>query len=103
MMPNYAVYENNIIVNVIFAENKETAEAVTGMIAIETEGTPWINWILVNDQWIDPSTSPYPSWVLDENGEWQAPVPMPSDEFEYEWDENLLNWIKVEGGEENGN
>ena len=39
-------------------------------------------------------SNPYPSWTLDVNDEWQAPVPMPNDGNRYYWDENLLNWIK---------
>ena len=38
---------------------------------------------------------PYASWTW--NGEqWQPPVPMPDDNILYYWDENSLNWIKVE-------
>jgi hypothetical protein len=35
---------------------------------------------------------PYPSWSLNENYDWQAPVPYPSDEKQYFWDEALLEW-----------
>jgi hypothetical protein len=34
-MANYAVIENNIVVNAIVAESKEVAEAVTGTVCIE--------------------------------------------------------------------
>ena len=36
---------------------------------------------------------PYPSWVLDENYDWQAPKPYPTDGNNYEWDEGSLNWV----------
>jgi hypothetical protein len=44
---------------------------------------------------------PYPSWVLDENAQWQAPVPMPEDAGTgeppkmYSWDEATLSWVEV--------
>ncbi len=34
-MPNYGVVENNVITNVIVAENKEIAETVTGQLCVE--------------------------------------------------------------------
>lgn len=36
------------------------------------------------------SPQPYPSWTLDENNDWQSPVPMP-EEYSY-WDEDTLSW-----------
>ena len=35
---------------------------------------------------------PYPSWNLDENFDWQAPVPYPDDGNDYIWDEGTLEW-----------
>ena len=37
----------------------------------------------------------YPSWILDEEkGEWESPIPMPTDGVMYEWDEPSTSWIK---------
>jgi len=36
---------------------------------------------------------PFPSWTLDENHDWQAPVPMP--EGSYYWDEETLSWKEI--------
>jgi len=44
----------------------------------------------VNDVFIRPQ--PYPSWELDDNFDWQAPVAYPDDDNFYEWDEENLNW-----------
>jgi len=42
---------------------------------------------------------PYPSWSLDENYDWKAPVPRPDDnENNYEWNEEGTNWVLVENG-----
>lgn len=35
---------------------------------------------------------PFPSWTLDENSDWQPPIPKPS-ELCY-WDEDTLSWIE---------
>ena len=44
------------------------------------------------DAFISPQ--PYPSWSLDENCNWQAPIPMPEDGM-YSWDEENLEWIET--------
>jgi hypothetical protein len=36
---------------------------------------------------------PYPSWVLDENALWQAPIPYPNDGNLYIWDETTQSWV----------
>ena len=38
---------------------------------------------------------PYPSWTLDDNYQWQAPVPYPTDDKFYTWSEDNLNWIEA--------
>ena len=38
---------------------------------------------------------PHPSWVLDENYDWRAPVLHPTDGKPYYWDEDLLTWVEV--------
>ena len=35
---------------------------------------------------------PFPSWVLDENHDWQAPVPKPEGDLMYVWNEENLDW-----------
>ena len=43
------------------------------------------------DMFINPS--PYPSWVLDDQGDWQAPEPKP--EGDYTWNELTLSWDEI--------
>lgn len=38
---------------------------------------------------------PFLSWSLDENYDWQAPIPMP-DEGSWFWDEELGDWVESE-------
>lgn len=42
---------------------------------------------------------PYPSWVLDANAQWQAPVPMPGDGKMYGWDEATQSWVESQPAE----
>ena len=48
----------------------------------------------VKDKFIQPQS--YPSWSLDENDDWQAPVVKPDDGKHYVWDESITNWVEVE-------
>jgi len=47
-----------------------------------------------NDKFIAPH--PYPSWSLDDNGNWQPPVARPIDNNMYAWDEPTTSWILQE-------
>ena len=48
------------------------------------------------DAFIAPQ--PFPSWTLDANADWQAPVPMPDDGKMYSWDETTQSWAEVTMG-----
>jgi hypothetical protein len=57
-MTNFAIINGNTISNVIVADTKEIAIAVTkAEDAIETTGQPWIGWTLVDGEWIDPTVT----------------------------------------------
>jgi len=43
------------------------------------------------DVFITPQ--PYPSWTLNSNYDWVAPVPYPNDGKTYIWDEVTLSWV----------
>jgi hypothetical protein len=46
------------------------------------------------DAFIPPK--PFNSWLLDEDTcRWQAPVPYPTDDLMYEWDEELTDWKPI--------
>jgi hypothetical protein len=51
-------------------------------------------WDAENDVFYAPQ--PYPSWTLDADWNWQAPVPYPTDGGDYTWDEATLSWVLVE-------
>lgn len=46
----------------------------------------------VADVFISPQ--PFASWTLDENYDWQPPIPMPSDGI-WVWDEATMSWVEV--------
>ena len=40
------------------------------------------------------SPKPYPSWTLNSDNDWEAPIQDPSDEEnKYEWNEESQNWV----------
>lgn len=43
---------------------------------------------------------PFPSWTLNSDCKWDAPVPYPDDENRYSWDEELVNWVLIPVEEE---
>jgi hypothetical protein len=46
------------------------------------------------DAFIPPQ--PFDSWLLNEDTcQWESPVPYPSDNKMYEWDEDIINWIEI--------
>ena len=50
----------------------------------------------VKDKFI--AVQPYPSWVLDENDDWVAPIAEPewTDSTGYGWDEDNRQWVSFE-------
>lgn len=47
----------------------------------------------IADVFIAPQ--PYPSWSLDENHDWQPPIPYPNDGLIYDWNEADQDWEAV--------
>ena len=43
----------------------------------------------VKDEFVRPK--PFSSWTLDENNDWQPPVPRPG--YEHSWNEETLSWV----------
>ena len=43
---------------------------------------------------------PHPLWWYDpERMKWRPPFPKPMDTYQYEWDESISNWKRIEGSE----
>jgi hypothetical protein len=111
-MAHYAFLdENNIVTEVIVGRNED--ETVDGVSDWETYYGQLRNQVCkrtsynsnirkqyagvgytydeTDDVFITPQ--PYPTWVLDENHDWQAPVPYPNDGESYVWDEDIEDWV----------
>lgn len=43
---------------------------------------------------------PYPSWILNDDDDWEAPVPMPDDGGSYEWNEETQTWDRLPDSEQ---
>lgn len=97
-MAYFAVLDGENVINTIVADSKEIAEEITGKTCIEftTEpaepGGTYVEGVFIKRQ-------PYPSWVLNANKIWVAPIQYPEvnkiNPKEYIWDEQLVNWIEV--------
>jgi len=54
------------------------------------------------DAFIGPQ--PFPSWTLGEESlSWEAPVPMPDDDKNYQWDEENQSWVEIDIEQPNNN
>jgi hypothetical protein len=117
--------ENNVVTQVVVVANKDTADAdgvekehigaayLESLLGGTWKQTSYHGNIRKNyagigytydadiDAFVPPK--PYPSWALDADAQWQAPVPMPEDAGTgeppkmYSWDEATLSWVAVEG------
>ena len=99
---------NNIVLRVTVGDNNDPAGDEGYSWLINNLGGTWIQtsynnnirkqyagidftYDAVNDVFISPK--PYPSWLLDENFDWQAPTPKPN-VGDWYWDEATLTWIE---------
>lgn len=87
----YAIYENNVVKNLIVADSKESAEFHSGMKAIKVENNiPQLHWTFSEELgWRPPQ--PYPSWLW-QNNQWNAPIDPPNDLKPKAWNEDLQIW-----------
>ena len=112
-MAHYAFLDDNNIVTEVIVGKDET-ELIDGLTPEEWYGnyrgqvcvrTSYNNNIRYNyagigytydpiaDAFIAPQ--PYPSWILNELKQWQAPIAIPTDEKQYIWNEEKGDWIEA--------
>lgn len=112
-MAHFAKIENGIVKNVIVLKNKDCGG---GDLEHEAIGQAFIESLGFDGEWLQTSynknfrgnfagigltwngsvfhgPSPYPSWILDNDGKWGAPSVKP--EGNYSWDEDSVSWIEV--------
>jgi len=104
-MSHFAKVENNIVTTVIVAEQDFINSGLVGDAFLWRQtsynGTFRKNYAGIGftydttrDAFIPPQ--PYPSWTLNEDTcQWEAPVPYPTDDLMYTWDEETTNWLEV--------
>lgn len=114
-MAHYAQLDgNNVVTQVIVIDNKDTADAngvekeyIGAAYCERLLGGTWkqtsyngnirknyagIGYTYREDIDAFIAPQPYPSWTLDANAQWQAPVVMPTDGM-YSWDEASQSWV----------
>lgn len=102
--------ENNIVINVVVVPNDEEHRGQEFLSNDLGLGGRWIQTSYNNnirnvyagigftydetrDIFISPK--PFPSWVLDTEGYWEAPIPRPTTpNKDYGWDEENQTWIE---------
>jgi hypothetical protein len=91
-----------IVVNDEIADGAQFAHDLLGGVWVQTYmNTAGKNYAsvgytydAVNQNFIAPQ--PYPSWVLDSNDIWQAPIPQPPAPPKTHWNEQLEKWVPNE-------
>lgn len=112
-MAHYAfIDENNIVTEVITGRNEtETEDGVfwevfygelRGQKCLRTsyhgnirKQFAGIGYTYDHEADVFISPQPYPSWTLDANYDWIAPVPYPNDGHYYIWNESTQSWELV--------
>ena len=99
--------ENNVVLRVTVGSNDEPDDGYGWLV--ENLGGRWVQtsynsnfrkqfagagYTYDEDADVFVAPQPFPSWVLDDNHDWQAPVPMP-DEGDWYWDEDTVSWVEV--------
>jgi hypothetical protein len=110
-MAHFAKVENNLVTQVIVAEQDVIDSGLFGTGWVQTsynthggqhpEGRPLrknyagvgFTYDTQKDAFIPPK--PYPSWLLNENTcLWESSIPYPNDGKDYTWDETTTTWIE---------
>lgn len=99
--------QNNIVLRVLVGDNNDPNGDEGYQWLLDNLGGTWIkasyngkirkqypgegfSYDPIADVFIAPQ--PFASWILDENHDWQPPVPYPSDGLMYVWNEQVKDW-----------
>jgi hypothetical protein len=86
MSKNVAVIAaSNEVVNIVVQDDDHQLQPYEVIVT----NVAWIGGDYVGGYFYPPQ--PFPSWTREE-GKWIPPVPMPTDESYYFWNENLQEW-----------
>lgn len=102
MIKYYAkINKNNIVEQVIVSETKKwvndnkDGDWIETFIDSKSKKYAGVGWSYYRNTKNFYPPKPYESWILDSNLEWQAPISIPKDGKVYEWNEELVDWIKT--------
>jgi hypothetical protein len=105
--------ENNVVTAVVVVNNdaldpeREEQSGIEFLNSLYVDTATWvqtsynhkfrkqyagINFIYDSVANVFIAPKPFPSWTLDENHDWQAPVAKPNDGLIYQWNEELGEW-----------
>lgn len=116
-MAHFAKIENDKVVNVIVVSNEDCAGG--DLPDSETAGQAFIASLGLDGTWVQTSynksfrgqyagigmnwngavfypDAPFASWVLQDDGTWEAPISYPDDGLAYFWDEEAGAWVVIE-------
>ena len=110
-MANFAeINESNEVVRVLVVDNSQEHRGQEFLAVDLNLGGTWVqtsynnkfrkNFAEVGGTYdstkdIFISRKPFPSWKLDGNNDWQAPVSAPDDGKSYGWDETNTRWVEI--------
>ena len=103
MERTYALIKDGKVVNTIVADDdfiniiKDDYDYTFETTEMTTK--PGLDWTYTPEENFRPP-KPYPSWVWGDDDQWKAPVPYPTDGQSYYWNEDTLEWVLIETGEE---
>ncbi len=108
---------NNIVLRVLVIHDNDCldadgneSEAVGATYCSEHLGGRWVQtsynnrirkkYAGIGDRFVESldifiAPQPYLSWYLDDQYDWQAPIPYPNDGKAYFWNEGSRSWVKV--------
>ena len=96
-----AQINNDTVTRIIVIESSELAISLFGGEWVETfidsagKNYAGIGYLYIRSKQNFATPKPFPSWSLDDNCIWQPPVPMPTDEKYYIWDEENQKWVEL--------
>ena len=93
-MKQYALIENNVVVNIIVSDDDFVPEQNGQWIEYNDSRPAYIGTELVDGFLVSPK--PFPSWVLNSSYNWQAPETKPDGNFV--WSEEAQSWVTPAAG-----
>jgi len=108
--------ENNEVIAVLVVNNEsldpsnEEQSGIDFLNSLFNDGSQWIQtsyngnirynfagigmfYDPIDDAFIAPQ--PFPSWILNSNKRWEAPLPYPQDDKMYVWNEKTQSWDEM--------